>query len=695
MHLKRLDVFVARVDRIKRLSTLNVGARKLFHTGALPGVVYGLEVTGASAATVRKVRGAAATLHGHGRSSRDIWGATFPDKDPLHRLVSPIVVRYAEEIWRLATQGQSNGRLLSMEEVKQAYAAARERERKGAAQVGPVGGMLESLCWGGWSCQNVFTLEDRAGNQFNLARVSPGEIKVRFRKDILAETVKRAEARMRETAGASEEEWSPVWWEAIRKYQKSKATALEKNLVFRMSSNTLLTKELWASWGAQEGDKCEICKVVDTGWHRATTCKRVQEPRCLNSCRLESVVWPVHRRSGAPTVWDPQNIPKPENVVRAFKGRVEVDPQEFRFRPERKGGSDGSATDLKTEFTARGAWAVVQQQEDGEWWWIGGTIPESEAQNAATGELMGAWQASEKGIQRELVVDCNTIALPGGKDVEEVLRPNNKHGKWWKAICRKGRPMYIKAKAHQEVPANPSSLEELEVVINDMADQKAKEANSWHRVGEQVASDWAAAIGRAVRYLTQLGERLAAFPKPSTETISFVKKPKVREWEPRVRYQHNWKWMHGNVWRCADCLRHKSSEQAAANFVSCVGFVGTMAEVKAHKDAHQLSVAQIDDGTRVVFFCRKCGAYSEARGRLLAGAICTPAKPQQQRNLRRLERGLHPDPHDDGMVSEVWDLRGQGTQHRSIREWMQSEEQRTQMQDGELAGSSSDHSLRS
>ena len=113
VRLQRQALLKVRGERIKRLWRINKKAKKIFYQGVMPSFKFGAEVTGIDAQSIRMARSEAATLDGHPRISRDIWGACNPAKDPLYQLVMTAIMRYSEEWWRHSAPEHTNGRLLA------------------------------------------------------------------------------------------------------------------------------------------------------------------------------------------------------------------------------------------------------------------------------------------------------------------------------------------------------------------------------------------------------------------------------------------------------------------------------------------------------------------------------------------------------------------------------------------------------
>ena len=121
----------------------------------MPSFRFGTEVTGIDMRSIRIARAEAATLDGHPRISRDIWGACNPEKDPLYQLVMPAVLRYCEEWWRHAAPQQRNGRMLPTAVQTEALRVAQRAHARGQNSTGPAYRMLEMMAWVGWTMESL------------------------------------------------------------------------------------------------------------------------------------------------------------------------------------------------------------------------------------------------------------------------------------------------------------------------------------------------------------------------------------------------------------------------------------------------------------------------------------------------------------------------------------------------------------
>ena len=96
-----------RISKIARLASVRRAASKLYFTGALPEMTYGMEIVGASDATLVSLRRDAAKclgISGH-RRSLDLTFGLASWLDPAVRVAVDPLIRYAKELWAGSTPG--------------------------------------------------------------------------------------------------------------------------------------------------------------------------------------------------------------------------------------------------------------------------------------------------------------------------------------------------------------------------------------------------------------------------------------------------------------------------------------------------------------------------------------------------------------------------------------------------------------
>ena len=68
---------------------------------------------------------------------------------------------------------------------------------------------------------------------------------------------------------------------------------------------------------------------------------------------------------------------------------------------------------------------------------------------------------------------------------------------------------WFKVQAHVQVPTHPETEEDLRIVLNDKADDRAKHANSWHDIGSTEEDLRKQQASRGFGLLRDAGELLA------------------------------------------------------------------------------------------------------------------------------------------------------------------------------------------
>ena len=223
-----------RGERIARMCRVCKSARKLYTTGALPGLTYGMEVTGATDAVVREGRGAVATFKGHKYISRDVLGAGCLGSDPLSKMAVMAVQRYAEEWWRATDTSQRNGRVLRPGLLSDAHGQAVRRWTVGEMPAGPVGQALAMLKWAGWRPVNATTFKRRGGSSICVVVASPAAVAKAFKQDVQAETEARAVVKVWGRLQVPPDQRREPWWELVQKCLNGKRFSnLQKHILLQ------------------------------------------------------------------------------------------------------------------------------------------------------------------------------------------------------------------------------------------------------------------------------------------------------------------------------------------------------------------------------------------------------------------------------------------------------------------------------
>ena len=288
------------------------------------------------------------------------------------------------------------------------------------------------------------------------------------------------------------------------------------------------------------------------------------------------------------------------------------------------------------------------------------------------------------------MVDCAAVANMAHKPNAERCRHNKVHAGYWKKINLIERvlpadhkPNWTKVKAHVAVPDKPITKEDLQIVLNDKADAKCKEANTWHQVPENEEEDWKRKACRALSFLKDAAETLARFPRPKDEAVEYQRAKKGRKLKVRSRGRHEWYWTEQGNWRCKHCWRRKWSEQAEVDYQPCGMITTSLTNLGVNARHHALSAATIDNGPACLIFCGKCGGVAEYYAKKLAQAKCTAPTANCRRNLEKIAAGRHPS--RQAALSDTWDLSGPSSNAELIQ-YLQTKEAASSSNSGAKSG---------
>ena len=217
--------------------------------------------------------------------------------------------------------------------------------------------------------------------------------------------------------------------------------------------------------------------------------------------------------------------------------------------------------------------------------------------------------------------------------------------------------------AHVEVPKDPKTPDEIDIWLTDRADTGAKKAVQWHALSEYSQDQYKNAAVRVKYLLRELGANLAEHPRPRDAGEEYVMVPRPgRSMKAKVKAAHHWYWTHKQTWRCRKCLREKQSLDSKQDFAPCGDVTGTIRQLGLNSHSHSLSVALVDNGPEMLFWCRRCGGMAETYAKWLAQPKCRQPTCQTKRTLTKLGQMMHPA--RNAVISDVWDLTGGvGAQH--------------------------------
>ena len=281
--------------------------------------------------------------------------------------------------------------------------------------------------------------------------------------------------------------------------------------------------------------ECPHCRgKTDDAWHRAMECKLARQRRARakeEGVKLRNwqpwqldVTMPVPYRSLLMPVEPEVELPPPCHEVRAFIGDQEVPVETFKFDPRERAAADGSATHVPWPALARAGWAVTQLVR-GTLRVLMGTVDPRMRQNAAVAEHMAAMQAATKGVAGPLAIDCQAVLNTARRPLTQRVDYRRKHGTWWKRIGKLATTEWHKVDAHVDVPENPATNEEMDIWLNDKADDRAKKSIGWHGIAECTEGDYKTAANRAKATLLEVASNLAEHPPPREQGIEYHRAP--------------------------------------------------------------------------------------------------------------------------------------------------------------------------
>ncbi|CAK0874849.1 unnamed protein product [Prorocentrum cordatum] len=402
-----------RMPKIRNLRGKAGSKAKLFFVGQKPSMTYGSDVVGLGPREVHKLRVLGAKALGiwcPGAPIDLIW-ATESSKDPISH-AGDTIVRYAREWWE-ATDPQlraSDG--LSAGTLTKAFHACLEKliatppslgwRRRGTHPI------LDALLWGveaGWIFNNQASFTSASGIPVGLTDSPPELVRKFFVQDIK------------------------------RKYLAE-------------SVNMLV----------------QFCEAIDSVWHRIWICPQGASVRiALDQDLLEEAISAGEQDPLYSSLWVPvpelELEPPVEDFIRYFDANGPIDP--FTLPHNAKVFSDGSVWDPKTDVGARGGWAAVEVDGDGNLIrGLMGSIPRGLPQTAVLAEHHGFMHTiehqdqdppPEEEAELNAFVDCSAL-IWGSKDLSKASRGTTVQSGHWRRIKRVAPRAWTihKVKAHLE-----------------------------------------------------------------------------------------------------------------------------------------------------------------------------------------------------------------------------------------------------
>ncbi|CAK0790677.1 unnamed protein product, partial [Prorocentrum cordatum] len=350
---RRVEAGRGRLRKALRAIKQVAGCKRIWHSAIVP------------AAELGDLRARAKALAGHPFIASDILEAALPGWSPLGRATVLTVERYAEEWWRASDVRQRNGRVLSLPELRGAYEAAAASFDGKLGEAGPVGAMLRSLHWAGWTSPSATSFRSPSAGVISVLETSPRQLGRIFKLDVLAQIELRADEAIRHRFNLGAD-FDGIWWEGVQAALKgSYCSALERHVIVSLLGGTYLTGERARDLGYLVDGMCATCGVPDTVAHRVGCCPRFAAGRAAETgwhgdleagrSLCDTVLLDLCLPSPPPRLPEP-----PRGEMRAFIGEREVPVKVFVFVPGEKIAGDGSCSTSPLTSLVRAGWDVVQ-----------------------------------------------------------------------------------------------------------------------------------------------------------------------------------------------------------------------------------------------------------------------------------------------------------------------------------------------
>ena len=173
-------------------------------------------------------------------------------------------------------------------------------------------------------------------------------------------------------------------------------------------------------------------------------------------------------------------------------------------------------------------------------------------------------------------------------------------------------------------------------------------------------ADFGATYGRLRRLARHIAQVAARFPtyRELVRDASYSKPPShASPAKARKKTRgHSMVWL-GSRFRCVLCC--KQSRSRLGPKIVCQGVSGILRAITATDWGHDLAYVSVSR-LRTLYFCRRCGAYAEARSET-KGAVdltkpCGPPSRSSSRSLSLIMSGRHPTVSGPASMSRVYSL---------------------------------------
>ena len=247
--------------------------KKLARTGALPAMIYGTRVHGATGAQLQAIRREVAAAAGYARGRRSITlcflldGSDQRNGDPMFQLTWGPLQEWATALW----DGSIPIRVLE-QVLRNAAHALVGRTRPWARVHGPAGALLLTLRRIGWELSSARTAVDDQGHVIDMLRTAPHELGV-----LVARAVGRWQHRIVAQELGEQALSAGLRLHPLRRLIRKTPSARERGAIFSTVSGGQCPQARLAQAKLHAERNCRLCDgAVGTLDHRHVACDASQ-----------------------------------------------------------------------------------------------------------------------------------------------------------------------------------------------------------------------------------------------------------------------------------------------------------------------------------------------------------------------------------------------------------------------------------
>ena len=661
-----------RTDMLARAVNTSKGASVLFFGGTLPAANFGAETVGMPKGAIKSLVSAAASSLKMARRlthSPIAWAVITSKKlrNPEASILAMPVLRYAREWWLATDKDYVTHDTLSPPKLVSAFVSeikwlCEQHRTHSQMMCSPLAIAIKAADELGMSFNDPVNLTSCVEGDINILQGSPALLENACHDAYHYKKVKdKVKSIAEASCGGCGGELDAIlqhglWLEPIKQLYHSKAryslNFKQRRCLLKFVSRVYVTSVDFAKWGYACDGCCPFCGSLDTIHHRIYTCPQFAGERAelLSKKLVDDAVKAGDKSllytSGWATVpHDIVTVHQPHNFQPLFfLDGLPCEPFEFDIDLPVYG--DGSGLRPAQIHVARAGFAIAQFRSDGTIYkLITCTVPGTFPQTAACAERLAVFFANRymPGVSVEPYVGDCTSAL---KLLSDPILAKSPAALW----AQLAREMQVEdglkmrhsrwVKSHQTVSDGMKQQLKRDILCNAAVDEHAKAAAAQFKLPDSDVAAYSRYLCTVKRALRAAAVMLALWPSSLDMHGKLERAANMRISTPTYKQPHSFVW-NGKGWTCVKCLRRKGTSSSAIDAVGCVSVPDALVELLAEPRGHAILGSATDDGVPL-FFCTKCGAYTQGRVGNLA-KVCVPrTKKSQSPSLHYL---LHHSKH--------------------------------------------------